>query len=64
MKRLQVTISTEEIKIHKIRLDESERKYIKLNNECNDLFYKKNAIKDLVVKVNLKEDANIIQQKG
>ena len=66
MKRLQKTISenTEEIKIHNIRLDESEKKIIKLKNWFKDLLYDNYEIKDLVVKVNLKEDANIIQQKG
>ena len=64
MKQLLITISanTAEIKIHN-RLGESEKKIIKLKNEFNNLFYN-NERKDLVVKVNLKEDANIFQQKG
>ena len=66
MKQLQITFSanTEEIEFHNIRLDESETKNIKLENEFKDLFYNNNEIKDLVVKVSLKEDTNIIQQKG
>ena len=55
--------NTVEIKIHNIRLDEPEKKNIKLKNEFKDLFYNNNEIKDLVVKVNQKEDANIIQQR-
>ena len=66
MKQLQVTISanTEEIEIHNIRLDEPEKKLINLKTKFKGLFYNNNETKDLVVKVNLKDDANIIQQKG
>ena len=66
MKRLKITINsnTEAIKIHIIRMDENEKKILKLKNEFNDLFYNNAGIKDTVVNINLKENANIIQQKG
>ena len=44
-------------------MDEPEKKIIKSKNEFKK-FYDNKKIKDLVVKVNLKEDTNIIQQKG
>ena len=66
MKRLQITMSadTEETKLHNIRLDESEKKLLKLKNEIEDLIFNNDEIKDLVVKVSLKVNPNIIQQKG
>ena len=47
MKRLQIIISanTEQIKIHNIRLKESEKKNIKLKNEFKDLSYNNNEIR-------------------
>ena len=65
MKRLKITInsSTEAIKKHNIIVDENEKKFLKLKNEFNDLFYNNTEIKDMVVKINLKENANIIQKK-
>ena len=66
MKRLAISLNTtnENIKIHKIRMDDTEKKILKLKNEFKDLFYNNTEIKNLSVKINLKEDANIIQQKG
>ena len=66
MKRLKITINsdTEAIKIHNIRMDENDKRILKLKNEFNDLFYNNTEIKDTIVKINLKENANIIQQKG
>ena len=37
---------------------------LKLKNESKDLFYNNTKIKNLSVKINLKKDAKIIQQKG
>ena len=54
----------EAIKIHNIRMDENDRRVLKLKKEFKDLFYNNTEIKDTVVKINLKENANIIQQKG
>ena len=45
-------------------MDETEKKILKLKNEYKDLFYNNTEIKDLEVKIDLKEDAKIIQQKG
>ena len=66
MKRLKITINsnTEAIKIHNIRMDENDKRILKLKNEFKDLFYNNTEIKDTIVKINLKENANIIQQKG
>ena len=62
MKRLQIT--TEQSKIYNIRMNEPQTKVIELKNEFKDLFFNNNEIKDLVVKVNLEEDANINKRKG
>ena len=66
MKRLKITINsnTEAIKIHNIRMDENDKRILKLRNQFKDLFYNNTEIKYMVVKINLKENANIIQQKG
>ena len=66
MKRLGITVNTttDDIKIHNIKMDETEKKILKLKNEFKDLFYNNTEIKDLEVKIDLKEDAKIIQQKG
>ena len=66
MKRVKKTVksNTEAIKIHNIRMDKNDKRILKLKNEFNDLFYNNTEIKDTVVKRNLKETANIIQQKG
>ena len=65
MKRLKITINsnTKAIKIHNIRMDENDKRILKLKNEFKDLFYNNTEIKDTIVKINLKENANIIQQK-
>ena len=66
MKRLGILVNTttDDIKIHNIKMDETEKKILKLKNEFKDLFYNNTEIKDLEVKIDLKEDAKIIQQKG
>ena len=66
MNRLGITLNTtsEDIKIHDNKLDVIEKKILKLKNEFKDLFYNNTEIKNLSVKINLKEDAKIIQQKG
>ena len=66
MKRLEITTNSniEAIKIHNIKMDDNEKRILKLKNEFKDLFYNNTEIKDTVVKINLKENANIIQQKG
>ena len=66
MNRLGIALSTtsEDIKIHNIKLDETEKNILKLKNEFKDLFYNNIEIKNLSVRINLKENAKIIQQKG
>ena len=66
MKRLGITLNTttNDIKIHNIKMHETEKKILKLKNEYKDLFYNNTEIKDFEVKLDLKEDAKIIQQKG
>ena len=44
-------------------MEDTETKTLKLTNELMDLFYKGTEINNLAVKIKLKEDANIIQQK-
>ena len=58
MNRLGIALNTtsEDIKIHNIKLDETEKKILKLKNEFKDLFYNNTEIKILSVKINLKED--------
>ena len=65
MKRLEITINsnTEAIKIHNIKMDDNEKRILKLKNEFEDLFYNNTEIKDTLVKINLEENANIIQRK-
>ena len=66
MKRLGKTLNTttDDIKKHNIKMDETEKKILKLKNEFKDLFYNNTETNDLEVKIDLKEDAKIIQQKG
>ena len=66
MKRLGITLNTttDDNEIHNIKMDETEKKILKLKNEIKDLFYNNTEIKDLEVKIDLKKDAKIIQQKG
>ena len=58
MKRLEISLNTtnENIKIHNIRMDDTEKKILKLKNEFKDLFYNNTEIKNLSRKINLKED--------
>ena len=66
MKRLGITLNTttDDIKIHNIKMDETEKKILKLKNEFKDLFDNNTEIKDLELKIDQKEDAKKIQQKG
>ena len=66
MKRLGIALNTtsDDMKIHNIKLDETEKKILKLKNEFKDLFYNNSEIKNFSVKINLKEDAKEIQQKN
>ena len=61
---IALNITSEDIKIHNIKLDETEKKILKLKNEFKDLTYENTELKNLSVKINLKEDAKILQQKG
>ena len=61
---IALNTTSEDNKIHNIKLDETEKKFLKLKNEFKDLFYNNTEIKNLSVKINLKEDVKIIQQKG
>ena len=65
MQQLQIHLNTKnsEIRIHNIKFDDSGKK-AQLENECKDLFYNNRKIKDLSVKINLKEGTQLIQQKG
>ena len=66
MQRLKINLSSnnEAIQIHNIKLDNMDKKIIKLENDFKDLFYNNKEIKNLSVKIQLKEGAQIIQQKG
>ena len=66
MNRLGIALNTttEDVKIHNIKLDETQKKILKLKNDFKDLFYINTEIKNLSVKINLKEDAKITQQKS
>ena len=65
MKRLGIHLNADnsEIQILNVKLDDTERKTAQLNIEFKSLFYNKTVIKDLSVKVNLKEGSQITQQK-
>ena len=47
------------MKVHNIRINETEKKLSKLKNEFRDLYYNNTEIKDTVGIINLKENANI-----
>ena len=49
MNRLGIALNTtsEDIKIHNIKVDETEKKILKLKNEFKDLFYNNTEIKNL-----------------
>ena len=66
MQRLKINLSSnnEAIQIHNIKLDNMDKKRIKLQNDFKDLFYNNKEIKNLSVKIQLKEGAQTIQQKG
>ena len=66
MQRLKINPSSnnEAIQIHNIKFDNTDKKIIKLQSDFKDLFYNNKEIKNLSVKVQVKEGAQIIQQKG
>ena len=66
MQRLKINLSSinEAIQIHNIKMDNMDKKIIKRQNDFKDLFYNNKEITNLSVKVQLKEGAQIIQQKG
>ena len=66
MQRLKINLSSnnEAIQIQNLKLDNTDKKIIKLQNDFNDFFYNNKEIKNLSVKVQLREGAQIIQQKG
>ena len=66
MQRLEINLSAnhDAIKVHNIKLDDTERSIIKLLNDFKDLLYNNKEITNLSVKVKLKPGAQIIQQKG
>ena len=66
MQRLKINLSSnnDSIQIHNMKLDNTERKIIKLQNDFKDFFYNNKEIKNLSVKINSKTGAKIIQQKG
>ena len=65
MQRLKINLSSnnEAIQIHNKKLDNMDKKMIKLHNDFKDLFNNNKEIKNLSVKIQLKEGAQIIQQK-
>ena len=66
MQRLKINLTSynEAIQIRSIKLDNTDKKILKLQNDFKDLFYNNKEIKNLSVKVQLKEGAQRIQQKG
>ena len=64
MQRLKFNLSSnnEAIQIHNIKLDNTDKKILKLQNDFKDLFYNNEEIKNLSVKVQLEEGAQIKQQ--
>ena len=65
MQRLKIYLSSnnEAVRIHNIKLDNMDKKILKFQNDIRDLFYNNKEIKNLSVKVHLKEGAQSIQQK-
>ena len=65
MQRLKINLSSnnEAIRIHNIKLGNMDKKIMKLQNVFKDLIYNNKEIKNLSVKEQLKEGAQIIQQK-
>ena len=65
MQRLKIKLSSsnDAIQIHNIKLDNTERRIIKLHNDFKDLFYNKKDKKSLGQKKS-RAGAQIIQHKG
>ena len=66
IQRLKIKLNSDNdgIQIHNIKLDNTEKRMIKLQNDFKDLVYNNKEFKYLSVKLNLKEGAKISQQKG
>ena len=65
MQQLEIHLNTYNRKIQKHNIQPGGNENIDdLKNEFKDLFYNNNDIKDLSVKINLKEGAQIIPHKG
>ena len=66
MQRLKINLSSnnDAIEIHNIKLDNTGRRKMKLQNDFKDLFYNTKKMKHLSVKINLKPGAQIKQRKG
>ena len=66
MRQLKINLSSnnEAIQIHNIKLDNMDKKMIKLQDDFKGLFHNNKKIKNISVKVHLKDGAQIIHQKG
>ena len=65
MQQLKINLSSnnEAIQIHKIKLDNTDKKILKLQNDFKDLFYHNKKIENLSVQVQLNEGAQMLQPK-
>ena len=61
--RMNMNSSNDAILIRHIKLDSTEKRIIKLQNDLKDLFYLNREIKNLSAKINLKEGAQMTQRK-
>ena len=66
MQRLKINLSSNNgaLQIHNFKLDNTDKRIIKLQNDFKDLFYNNKEINNLSVEVQLKEGAQTIRQKG
>ena len=60
---IQVNADNSEIQILKNKMDDTEKKIVQLKNGFKDLFYDNKEIKDLPVKIIIKEESQITQTK-
>ena len=65
MQRLKIKLSSnnDAIKIHYVKLDNTEKRIINLQNDFKDIFYNKQKDEKISVILNLKAGGQIIQQK-
>ena len=65
MQRLEIHLETNhsETQLHNIKMNDIGNTTLQLKNEFKDLFYNNKDINDLSVKSNIKEGAQVIQQK-